>query len=329
MDNPYYCCCCCSIYWPDVSVAYWPGSQSNTQCLNEIGTNTAAFQAALEAYFNTGDPMTAVNTGYLTNAPGYDHDGKQRARQRRALQERGPPHKFFALTPEAKLHGRDGSNSIVTAVVGSFTYTSPWVYLQVPQVMAADGCGFVGQKYTSLVYSFSSQDISTIWVDDPDCWAAPLDNDQDQFRTCQWQTQSFNFDDLPCPPQSLRNAGGNEFIFASDALYAPYIAMPDAMRYMDRDWGMACEPTFGWDPFIALRPEGGLLPATTASSSPTPASASPAKALLHPILVQRPAKSQPRHSLLRPASLQDLRRSPPCPPPSSMQLQRPSRLSMH
>jgi len=90
--------------------------------------------------------------------------------------------------------------------------------------------------------------------------------------------QSFNFADLPCPPQSLidiQNADRGAYILPILPQYAPIIVAPSKLLNLDPAWKHCAQDEFiAFDPPKALTPVSALLPGTTTRTpimDPTPA----------------------------------------------------------
>jgi hypothetical protein len=120
-------------------------------------------------------------------------------------------------------------------------------------VVANNNCGFIGGNYSAVRYSFLPGELSTV-----------------QFR--YGSTKAFNFEDLPCPPESVRYANGwND----GDCTYQPFLAPMTQILNLDPAFKECWVPGCGlWDPPHALTPQGTLWVTTTPADSvivpPTP-----------------------------------------------------------
>lgn len=125
--------------------------------------------------------------------------------------------------------------------------TSPYIYFEVPYVAAFDGCTLVGSTYTNVRTSLLPQDVSSIIPQDISCFGAVLGLDGSNSAidlACPLLTQQFNFGDLPCPPQSLRDWGSSSYIYDPKNHYLPFISAWPGLTELDSAWG-TCKPLVG------------------------------------------------------------------------------------
>lgn len=112
-----------------------------------------------------------------------------------------------------------------------FLYSTPPDHLVVfTSIRATDGCRIVGNTYAGYTHTYHPGELSSIR---------------------DGATYSFNFEDLPCPPESVH--------WTRPGTYAPMIAFPDWMTELDPAW-KTCDAGYeqGIDPFTAfpLKPGG-------------------------------------------------------------------------
>ena len=91
-------------------------------------------------------------------------------------------------------------------------------------IHATDGCRKVGNTYVGHTHTYHPGELSSIR---------------------DGATYSFNFGDLPCPPESVH--------WTRPGTYAPMIAFPDWMTELDPAW-KTCDAGYeqGIDPFTAF-----------------------------------------------------------------------------
>ena len=108
---------------------------------------------------------------------------------------------------------------------------SPSIYAIFPSIMASDGCNQIGNGYGPITTSFAPGELSTI-----DGGHA---------------TNSFDFDDLPCPPSGIDLTAGET--------YAPLISPPPFIWGLDPAFS-GCIPGYnqGLDPPVAVHTTDGL-----------------------------------------------------------------------
>ncbi|KAI9843387.1 MAG: hypothetical protein M1830_007708, partial [Pleopsidium flavum] len=91
--------------------------------------------------------------------------------------------------------------------------------------------------------------------------------------------KSFNFADLPCPPQSVWEA--NNYTYYPGRPYQPLLALPQKLQDIDPAWSTCISNKYqGIDPPRALSPVAALDPATTQGDPVT--KATPADPILGP-----------------------------------------------
>ena len=131
---------------------------------------------------------------------------------------------------------------------GGITFKWPSVYVEFHTVMASDACRQIGQQYTSLMFSYAPEELSSI------------DGVEDK-------TLPFNFADLPCPPSTF--VGPNMFVgnarkqIERARTYRPVILGPEKkLKSLDPEWSSCSLINVGngYDPPRALTPEGRLVP---------------------------------------------------------------------
>ncbi|KAI9879851.1 MAG: hypothetical protein M1830_006874, partial [Pleopsidium flavum] len=118
-------------------------------------------------------------------------------------------------------------------------------------------------KHTSVTLAFDPGEVSTLV-------GVPVHGGG--------RPESFNFADLPCPPQSLmdvQNADRGAYILPILPYYAPIIAAPSKLLNLDPGWKDCAQNQFiAFDPPKALTPVAALDPGMTTTNpimDPTPA----------------------------------------------------------
>ncbi|KAL6717668.1 hypothetical protein ACLMJK_005583 [Lecanora helva] len=173
---------------------------------------------------------------------------------------------------------------ISTTVMGSFTFTSPSIYAHFTALKGQGQCGSTSIPFTML--TFSPGELSTI--------AGPerLVVDMSQNTVIQ-STKSFNFRDLPCPPQSAMEAHAWKPKYGEP--YRPWLAMPSQLHQIF-PWGGACSVAFFsiFDPPKTLEPAAAMASDLTshkgkASPLPLPPDPTQGSAAQETVETQQPA----------------------------------------
>ncbi|MCJ1441845.1 MAG: hypothetical protein MMC23_002337 [Stictis urceolatum] len=261
-SNPHYCCGPCNIEWDDVHVFYWVDARANTKCLSNI--DTSGSNDYLRPFTNINEMMSNMKGITTASTTATESAGIS-----------SPP--ALAQRDQASgnlgngcisLFGNDTVQGLVTAMgPGGRTFTSPYVYFDIPWAAAMDECSNVGSVWTSIQTSFLPEDVYSIVPQDISCFGAALMTQENSIwpqKACPMLTKQFNFADLPCPPDSLRQWASSSYIYNSKVPYLPFIAFPD-ITLVDPAWS-TCVAAAGWDPFTALTPASALLVPPSTSS---------------------------------------------------------------
>lgn len=303
-----HCCGPCWIYGPNVDVYYWPEPNSDTSCLDIIGSSVVppdegaqtdaggvVYWAATTDLYDIYVPtvttalITTINGVVVKEALANPWDASPSITTIRPVpvpsnKKRSPlpmhPRAFNALYARERT---EVNNSVVTgvtagtmasvttgsiAVSDGFTFTSPSVYVAFYSLSATDVCGIRGKTISSTMLAFAPGELSTV--------QGHLWGGGNQVKS----TKVFNFADLPCPPQSVMY--DDWYKPAPGEPYRPLIALPDKVRNLDL-WWTACTEAFyftGLDPARTLAAATEMVkPAVTAvdpGSTPDPAQPVPA-----------------------------------------------------
>ncbi|MCJ1441486.1 MAG: hypothetical protein MMC23_001975 [Stictis urceolatum] len=262
--NPY-ACSKCKILWFNVVIKYWPTEGANTDCLANVQSGENSFGEALnyilvaEGYSNG---TTGSVAGDQSTRPSFTNSTVAISR---------PSVTSRAISPVAAKYA-------LTKCRSDHLSTSPYIYLEIPAVGATeyDIAGHsraVGQKHTNVRLSLLPSEVSTVRPKNLACWGPAVLQDipnwstrygtfTDLVEACSVTTVPLDFNDLPCPPESLRQWGHSSFFYDPKNSYAPLIAPPSILKQLDPAWA-SCTPDYGWDPFTALIPYSSL-------ATPTP-----------------------------------------------------------
>jgi len=293
------CCGLCLIDYPTVDVSYWPVEGADTSCVNSTLDNR---------------PANATFTSVVTS-DGIIFDGSPFSIGSVPVQLPGQFNPYASsLTASGSSHVvkarahpllGDGSSS-QSNVVGpdGFTYTYPSIYVAFHDVSATDKCGQFGQVHTSVTLAFAPDELSTV---------------EGPFNLAAQTTKSFNFADLPCPPQSVLSA--DWYTLGPGQPYRPRLALPKKLQRLDPAWstcsGYQAE---GIDPPKALSRVSSMDPATTqVDPAPLQTPATPSKA--HDPL---PASTSPAAAPKVPPANNDNPKDPASPPKPSPDPPQPS-----
>ena len=282
------CCDACIVIGGNVDVFYWPVEGVNTDCESVIGTSYRPIDEGFFTYDERGhkyflskaDPYATTDapTPVMTPAP------VMKLRYRSV----GPLGNNSIIDNASSSNGSVPANKTIEgsiAVYSGYTFTSPTVYVGFSQLGARDRCGTIGSNIDYTMLSFLPGELSTLQAPD---WqrngiAASL-------------TRSFNFADLPCPPQDVLIA--DQYKPGPGNPYRPVLAAPSKLKGLQPGWSNCnIEAAFqGIDPPRALTPDSVIV------AEPTPASPNPQN-----VEKPQPAQAPP---LLQPNAT---------PPPSSSQ----------
>ncbi|KAI9810598.1 MAG: hypothetical protein M1827_006160 [Pycnora praestabilis] len=148
------------------------------------------------------------------------------------------------------------------SVVGpdGFTYISPSAYVAFHNVAASNLCGQVGGVHTSITLAFAPGQLSSVWGE-----TLPAGE-----RFLQVISSSFNFGDLPCPPQSALNGPWLNYpVPLAGAGYRPRLALPPQLLALDPAWNTCITDIWqGIDPPTALPSVSALNTVMTAGNPP-------------------------------------------------------------
>lgn len=156
------CCGQCLIDTPTVDVSYWPEPGADYPCVNSTVDNRPKNTTIQSVITENGIIMdgTPFTVGSLTvSLPGQWNPW--------STESAGPvgSSKISGSSQIVKARGHpllgDGKQSYVVGEDG-FTYFSPSIYVAFHDVTAADQCGMVGQKHTSITLAFNPGELSSV-----------------------------------------------------------------------------------------------------------------------------------------------------------------------
>ncbi|KAL8785001.1 MAG: hypothetical protein Q9195_008812 [Heterodermia aff. obscurata] len=267
------CCDNCQVEADKVDVYYWPEPNADTSCQSIIGDEVSRADAGAttddsgNVYWGCTswlprdeivgtDSSTIWTTATLTSVAALQF----KAYIYNPWQESPCGNVSISLsslsntttglsTKPASIHPRGHSlvatNNASTTVLGTYTFTSPSIYVNFQGLNAGDYCGTTSISSTML--AFSAGELSTI--------IGPVGH---RFSS----SRAFNPGDLPCPPQSIMSE--NWYKPLPGVPYRPYFAFPDKVRHVV-PWFTACNAFWfnAFDPPRTLRPVANLDPSVT------------------------------------------------------------------
>ncbi|KJX92260.1 hypothetical protein TI39_contig5881g00004 [Zymoseptoria brevis] len=218
----------------------------------------------------------------------------------------------------------------VTAVVGTYTFTSPTVYISYDTLYAANSCGPIGDVYNNTILPLANTNhLSSLMLtaQNPGLFGPVY---------TYYYSASFNLSDLvepvpqsvynqapACQSQSYKNCkvGGGPcgFVCATDKPYAPIIAVPIELTDLHPEW-KSCTPWYGglYGPPIALTqaPTADVITPPGVGASPTTAPAAEAPPIqgMPPSVTAPPVQEPTTRMPVQPAPTPDDEPGSPRPP---------------
>ncbi|SMR59156.1 unnamed protein product [Zymoseptoria tritici ST99CH_1E4] len=218
----------------------------------------------------------------------------------------------------------------VTAVVGTYTFTSPTVYVSYDTLYAANSCGPIGDVYNNTILPLANTNhLSSLMLtaQNPGLFGPVY---------TYYYSASFNLSDLvepvpqsvydqapACQSQSYKNCkvGGGPcgFVCATDKPYAPIIAVPVELTDLHPEW-KSCTPWYGglYDPPIALTqaPTADVItpPGVGPSPTTTPAAEAPPIQGMPPSVTAPPVQEPTTKAPAQPTPTPDTEPESPRPP---------------
>ena len=195
------CCDACELVGGNVDVFFWPVPGANTDCVASVGTTAAS---DIDQNLLVSDARPGVGGGWWKSQPNpyfiTSSSPSTNPIQTQVLDARG--HDILSAPGNS-------SESTLTTVRNGFTLwvpnlrsreemindlasTSPSIYVGFSSLYAVDRCGAIGTYNPYTMLAFAPGELSTIEWPVWDRGSIPLE-----------ATKSFNFADLPCPPQSV------------------------------------------------------------------------------------------------------------------------------
>ena len=146
--------------------------------------------------------------------------------------------------------------NIVTS--GSYTFTSPSIYVNFYSLSATDSCGYRGNTIDSTLIAFAPGELSTVATA-----MYPV------IESAIYPGSVYNFDNLPCPPMSVM--WSQWYKPEPGEPYRPLIMFPSKLLDIDPLWKVCTQGPFtGYDPPRTLDPATAMVPKVTPPSNPNP-----------------------------------------------------------
>ncbi|KAL8794952.1 MAG: hypothetical protein Q9195_002534 [Heterodermia aff. obscurata] len=298
------CCGYCEVAADKVDVYYWPTPNADTSCQSIVGDEVsniadgATTNAQGDAYWGCmytipvrerdhfSDSLDFLITASLTTIESmtfkaYVYNPWDPSPCGNITSSASPqfnqttrvPNNTATLRPRA--HSLLAGGNVSTAVLGTFTFTSPSIYVGFKGLRGGDNCGSTSIPTTTV--AFDPGELSTI--------VGPVE-------VAFSSSKVFNPADLPCPPQSVMSE--NWYTPLPGVPYRPYFAFPEKIRRVIPDFAYCNAFYFNaFDPPRTLKPVDALDPPTT-TVHPTPTSQAPRpNSVLDPGPTKTPSKMDP------------------------------------
>lgn len=260
------CCNQCTILGGDVDVYYWPVPGANSDCVSTIGSNFNNPVTELMVTDDRGYPYWKAQTDPWGQY-GSQYVDSITVPPQQALAA-GAPNPLSGPTNIllAREHWQNNitvagnvSSSQAIATIGDFRCTSPSVCVGFSNIYAADACGALstdGELVPYTIVAFPPRELSTIEIP---AWIRASIPPKAAIR-------SFNFADLPCPPQSVMYAV--EYKPSPGEPYRPVLSAPSRLSSLLPEWSksgcvISAALFNGVDPPRALKAAEILTPRVT------------------------------------------------------------------
>ncbi|KAL9066628.1 MAG: hypothetical protein Q9161_007458 [Pseudevernia consocians] len=259
------CCEQCTILGGNVDVYYWPVSGAKEDCVLTIGSEFNNPVTELLITDDRGYPYWKAQTNPWGQNGSLEVDSITLPPQQALA---GAPNPLSGQTNIIKAREywpnnitvpSNFSSSVAIATIGDFRCTSPSVCVGFSDIYAADACGALstdGELIPYTIVAFAPGELSTIQIP---AWVRASVPPQAAIR-------SFNFADLPCPPQSVMYAV--EYKPAPGEPYRPVLSPPHRLSSLLPEWSKSnciipAALFNGVDPPRALKPAEVLIPRVT------------------------------------------------------------------
>ncbi|KAL9137245.1 MAG: hypothetical protein Q9175_001552 [Cornicularia normoerica] len=274
------CCQQCTILGGNVDVYYWPVPGANDECVSTIGPKFNDPGTELLVTDDRGFPYWKAQTNPWGQNGSQDVESITLPPQQALT---GAINPLSVRTNIVKAREYRQSNIIVAgnvssteaiATIGDFRCTSPSICVGFSDVYVGDACGALstdGGLIPYTIVAFAPGELSTVQIP---AWVRASVPPKTAIR-------SFNFADLPCPPQSVMYAV--EYKPALGEPYRPVLFPPRRLSSLLPEWSksgcvISAALFGGVDPPRALKPADILTPRVT-QVLPTASVAAPASGI--------------------------------------------------